>query len=158
MCACLSRGKAEGAKRPSPFFLPLGKKASSYRGAYRVPLFNLCFGMCVCQCMCNIRRFYWLRELYEADFHKPGIYGSGRVWANACDVFPRMPSRVGRGRRAAVDFVVFWLGGADFSVLFFLRFFSFFEHTRPAAGMRPPVASFTSLLVLYRGYRLSTSW
>ena len=28
--------------------------------------------------MCNIRRFYSLRELYEADFHKPGIYGSGR--------------------------------------------------------------------------------
>ena len=23
------------------------------------------------------------RELYEADFHKPGIYVSRRVWANA---------------------------------------------------------------------------
>ena len=32
--------------------------------------------------MCNIRVFYLLRELYEADFHKPGIYGSVRVWAN----------------------------------------------------------------------------
>ena len=28
-----------------------------------------------------------LRELYEADFHKPGIYGSGLVWANAWDCF-----------------------------------------------------------------------
>ena len=31
-------------------FLPLGKKVSSYRGAYRVPLFSVC--------MCNIRRLY----------------------------------------------------------------------------------------------------
>ena len=37
-------------------FLPLGKKASSCRGAYRVPLFYQ--SLCVCQCVCNIRRFY----------------------------------------------------------------------------------------------------
>ena len=37
-------------------FLPLGKKASSYRGAYRVPLFKKL--VCVCACVCNIRRFY----------------------------------------------------------------------------------------------------
>ena len=40
------------------------------------------------------------------DSHKPGIYGSGREWANAWDVFRRTPSRGGRGRRAAVDFVM----------------------------------------------------
>ena len=51
--------------------------------------------------LCKIRCFYGLRELYEADFHKLGIYGSGRVWANARDVFHRTPSRGGRGRRAA---------------------------------------------------------
>ena len=56
--------------------------------------------------MCSIRRFYGLRELYEADFHKLGIYGSGRVWVNAWGVFHHMPSRGGRGRRAAVAFVV----------------------------------------------------
>ena len=28
--------------------MPLGKKASSYRGAYRVPLFNSSVGVCVC--------------------------------------------------------------------------------------------------------------
>ena len=55
-----------------------------------------------------------LRELYEADFHKPGIYGSGRVWANAWDVFSRVPSRVGRGSRAAVDFVVYFGWGGFF--------------------------------------------
>ena len=35
-------------------FLPLGKKAYSYRGAYRVPLFNLSVRACVT----FIRRFY----------------------------------------------------------------------------------------------------
>ena len=63
---------------------------------------------------------YWLRELYEADFHKPGIYGSGRVWANAWDVFSRVPSRVGRGSRAAVDFVVYFGWGGFFRDFFFL--------------------------------------
>ena len=36
--------------------------------------------------VCDIRRFYRLRELCEANFHKPGIYGIGRVRANARDV------------------------------------------------------------------------
>ena len=43
----------------------------------------------------------------EANFHKTGIYGgSVRVWAAAWDVFGRAPSRVRRGGRGAVDFVV----------------------------------------------------
>ena len=90
------------------------------------------------QCVCNIRRFYLLRELYEADFHKPGIYGSGTVWANACVVFPRMPSRVERGRRAAVDFVVCFGWGRRIFRVFFSSIFFFFERTRAAASMRPP--------------------
>ena len=68
--------------------------------------------------MCNIRRFYSLRELYEADFNKHGIYASGRVCANAWDVFRRAPSRGGRGRRAAVAFVVCF-GGISFFFPFF---------------------------------------
>ena len=95
-------------------------------------------------CMCKIRRFYGLRELYETEFHKPGIYGSGRVWANVWDVFRRMPSRGGRGRRAAVDFVVcsgwggffFNMGMCVFSIFFF------FERTWPAASMRPPCLTY----------------
>ena len=47
-----------------------------------------------------------LRELYEADSQKPGIYGSQGVWANALGLFARAPSRGGRGRRAAVNIVV----------------------------------------------------
>ena len=70
------------------------------------------------------------------DLHKPGIYGTGRVWANAWDEFPPMVSRVGRGRRAAVDFeVVFWVGRIFPGFLF--DFFCF-ERTLPAASMSPP--------------------
>ena len=64
-----------------------------------------------------------MRELYEADFHKPGIYGSGRVWTNAWDVSRRAPSRGGRGRRSAVGIVVCFGRGGFFSVLFFAIFF-----------------------------------
>ena len=69
-----------------------------------------------------------MRELYEADFRKPGIYGSGRVWSNVWDVFPRMQSRVRRGRRLLL---ISWcvLGGADFfSVFFFSDFFFLNTH------------------------------
>ena len=66
--------------------------------------------------------------MYEADFHKPGIYGSGRVWANAWDVFGRAPSRVGRDRRAAVDFVVCF-GWGGFFFFFFVRCFFLRTHT-----------------------------
>ena len=48
----------------------------------------------------------------SVDFHEPGIYVGGRVWANAWDVFRRTPSRGGRDCRGAVDFVVcFGCGG-----------------------------------------------
>ena len=80
----------------------------------------------------------------------PGIYRIGRVRANAWDLFHRMPSRVARGGRAAVDFVVCFGWGGFFRVFFFRPFF-YFERTRPAASMRPPLASFTSLLVMRQG-------
>ena len=89
-----------------------------------------------------IREFCWWRELYEADFHKPGIYGSGRVWANAWDVFRRTPSRGGHGRRAAVDFVVF-LGAAGFRI--FVCFVPSNAHGLLQVWGR--LTSFTSLLV-----------
>ena len=83
-----------------------------------------------------------MRELYEADFHKPGIYESGQVWSNAWNVFRRAPSRGCRGRRAAVDFVVCFGWGGFFRV-FFPGFF-FFERTRPGANMRPPCLIYLS--------------
>ena len=102
-------------------------------------------GMCVR--VCNIRRFYSLRELYEADFHKLGIYGSGPVWANAWDVFRRVSSRGGRGRRAAVHFVVRFGCGGIFSGFFF-RLFSSSAHG--LLQVRGHLASFISVLVIIR--------
>ena len=49
-------------------------------------------------------------------------------------MFRRTRSRGGRGRRAAVDFVVRF--GCSEILCVFLRFL-FFERTRPAASMRP---------------------
>ena len=42
------------------------------------------------------------------------------------------------------------VGGVDVFV-FFSRLFFFFKHTRPTASTRPPLASFTSLLVMEQG-------
>ena len=69
-----------------------------------------------------------LRELYEADFYKPGIYGSGRVWANAWDVSRRAPSRGGRSCRAAVDIVVCF-ERVDFLMFFFFSMYFLRTHT-----------------------------
>ena len=64
----------------------------------------------------------------EADVYKPGIYGgSVRVWATAWDVFRRPLSRVRRGGRAAVDFVVCPGCGVFFS--FFFSFLFLRMHT-----------------------------
>ena len=85
--------------------------------------------------------------MYEADFDKPGIYGSGRVWANAWDVSRRAPSRGGRGRRAAV---VSWcvLGwGGIFRVVFFSIFF-FFSNVYGLLQVWGRLASFTYLLAM----------
>ena len=103
--------------------------------------------------MCNIRRFYCLRELYETDFHKPGVYGSGRAWANAWGVFRRDLSRGGRGRSADVGFVVCHRWGGIFSC-FFSTFFSSNAHgLLYQVSMRPRFASFTSLLVVRKADR-----
>ena len=79
--------------------------------------------------MCDIRRFYLLRELYMDDFHKLGIYGIGRVWANAWDVCFRAPSRGGRGRWADVGFVVCFRSGRIFFPSFFSSIFFLPTHT-----------------------------
>ena len=73
-----NRRKAEGEKRPRTFFcfFCLQAKRPLHTGV-RTGCHYFCLSVCVsvCLCMCNIRRLYRLRELYEADFHKPGIYG-----------------------------------------------------------------------------------
>ena len=107
-----------------------------------VPGAIIYFVCLVSGCITFIRHFYSLPELYEADIHKPGIYGSGRVWANAWDVFRRAPSRSSRGRLAAVDFVVCVVWGVFFVCFFSILFF--LERTRPASSMTPPCLIYLS--------------
>ena len=54
-----------------------------------------------------------------------------------------MPSRVARGGRAAVDFVVFWVEQI-FHDIYFFRFSFLFERTRHAASMRAPCLNYLS--------------
>ena len=119
----------------------IGKKGSSNRGVYRVPLFNYLISpsarLSVSQGMWNVRRFFGLRELYQADFHKRGIYGSVRAWANAWDAFRSTPPQDGRGRRDAVEFVVCF-GCGEIYFVFFFSVFCYVERTRPTASMRAP--------------------
>ena len=114
--------QGRGSEETGTVLLPSGKNAVSYRGAYRVPLVHWSVGVCACFCVCVCVAFVvftdW-RELYGAEIHNLGIYGSGRVWANAWDVFRLAPSRGGRGGWAAVDFVVCVFGWAGFFSVFF---------------------------------------
>ena len=87
---------------------------------------------------------------YVADFHKPGIFGSGKVWANAWDRFRRMPSQGGRGRRAAVDFVVCF--GCDGISCFCFSFFFLRTHT-VCCKYEVILLHFTPLLVMRHGRR-----
>ena len=88
--------------------------------------------------MCNIRRFYLLRELYEVDFHKPRSMEAGEyeLTRGTCFVARRLEVVTVAGLLWISSCV---LGGADFFVSFlFLFCFFFFERTRPAASIRPP--------------------
>ena len=79
--------------------------------------------------------------MYEADFHKPGIYGSGRVWANAWDV-SRAVSRWARTPGYCGFRGVFWVR-RDFVLFLF-----FPSKAHGLLQVRGRLASFTSLLVM----------
>ena len=57
-------------------------------------------------CVCMTFVVFTNYETCTRPIHETGIYGSGRAWTNAWDVFRRTPSRGGHGRRAAVDLEV----------------------------------------------------
>ena len=59
----------------------------------------------------------------------------------------RTPSRFGRGRRAAVAFVVCFGWGSFF--VFFSFVFFLFERTRPGSSMRPPCLIYLSTSKLW---------
>ena len=114
---CFEWGKAEGAKRPRLFFAFRAKRPL-HTGVRTGCHYSISLSVCITFVVVTD-----LRELYGDDFHKPGTYGSVRVWANAWDVFRRAPSRGGRGRRVAVDYVVCFGRGVFFLCVFCSVFF-----------------------------------
>ena len=74
--------------------------------------------------VCNIRRFYRLRELYEADFHNPASMEAGEygLTRGMCFVARRLEVVAVAGRMW-ISWCV--LVGADF--LLFFVFFDFFS-------------------------------
>ena len=70
-----------------------------------------------------------MRELYEADFHKPGIYdmeaGEYGLTRGTC-VFARRPEVVALAGLLRLSWCV--LGGVDFFVFFFSTFFFLRTH------------------------------
>ena len=109
-------------------FLPLGKKASSYRGAYRVQLFNLSVGMCVCVCATFVV-FTDCEGCTRPISTNPvsmeaGEYGLTR---GACFIASHLELHA-----MAELLWISWcvLGGADFSMIFFFSIFFFLRtHT-----------------------------
>ena len=71
------RGRAKGAKRPWPF-LPIGKKASSYRGPYRVSIFirSVCPPVRLSVFMYSIRRFTGCESCARPIFTNPESMGA----------------------------------------------------------------------------------
>ena len=129
------RARPAASMRP-PCFMYLSTSTRVRTGCHYLIILS-----CLSVCMCNIRVFYGLPNVYESHSHKPGIRGIGLVWAEAWDVFCCTLSRGGRGRQAAVDFVVrFGCGGISF--FYYVLFCR--ERTRPAASMRPPCLIYLS--------------
>ena len=132
-----------------------GKKASSYRGAYRVPLSNwsACLSVSlserpfVCLWMCNniLRCFYWLRELYEADPTNPGYLKAGDCGQKrgTCFAACRLELVAVAGR--------LWISWRVIGEAGSPRFFFPFSFSSNAHGLLQVwgrLASFTSVLVV----------
>ena len=83
-------------------------------------------------------------ELTRGIFPNPGSMEAGECELTRGTCFTaRRLELVAVAGRLWISWCV--LGGADYFVFFFLSIFLFsFERTRPAASMRPPLASFTS--------------
>ena len=113
-------------------FLPIGKKASSYRGACGVPLFNLSV------CARVYVTFVAFTDCESCT--KPISTNLGSMEAGEYGL-TRGTCFVARHLEAVAVAGLLWiswcvLGGADFSCVFIYIYF-FFERTRPVASMRP---------------------
>ena len=116
-CVWLIARQGRGSEATEAVFWPIGQKKPLHTGlrtgCHFWYLINLSVVYC---CVCNVRGFYRFRELYEADFHKPGSYGSGRVYG-----LTRGTCFVARHLEVVAVAGLLWvswcvLGGADFFV------------------------------------------
>ena len=123
-------------------FLPLSKKASSYRGAYRVPLFHLSVCLCVRVCVTFVV-FTDCESCTRPISTNPGSMEADEyeLTSGACFV-ARRHEVVAVAGLMWVSWCVFRWGGIVRVSLF--RFFFPFECTRPAASMRPPCLIYVS--------------
>ena len=96
-----------------------------------------------CQCACvTFVVFADCESCTRPISTNPASMEAGEYGLTRGTLFHRTPSRGGRGRGVAVDFVVCFGWGGFFRVFFFDFFF--FERTRPAASMRPPCLIYLS--------------
>ena len=127
--------------------MPLGQKASSYRGAYRVPLFYL-VRPSVCLCLCvTFDVFTDCESCTRPISTNPASMEAGEYGLTRGTCFVALARRLELVAVAGLLWLSWCvLGGAHFFVfLFFVLFcFVFFERTRPAASMRPPCLIFLS--------------
>ena len=109
MQQCMLRERSDRGR-----FLPIDKKASSCRGAYRVPLLNS--SVCVCQCVTFVV-FTEIESCTRPTSTKPASMEAGEYGLTRGTWGFRAPSRGGRSRRAALDSVVCFGVGRIFSGL-----------------------------------------
>ena len=118
--------QGRGSEATEAFFA-FWLKISSYRRAYRVPLFNWSVGMCVCVCV----TFVVLTDCKSCT--TPISTNPGSMESGDYGLTRGTRSIACRLELHAVAGLLWisWcaLGGADFSVLFFLRFFFLRTHT-----------------------------
>ena len=119
------------------------KKASSYRGAYRVPLFNLSVGLCVNVCVIFVI-FTDCESYTRVISTNQGCMEAGEFKLTRETCF--------RACRLVLDAVagLLWISWCCFGLDGFFRVFFFFlvlfvfELTRPAASIRLPLYLLTS--------------
>ena len=141
-CIQLVTRLGRGSEATEAVFLLSGKNAPSYRGAHRVPLFNLSvLSVCVCLCVSVSVCVTFVVFTDCESCTRPISTNLGSMEAGECGLTRGTCFLACRLELDAVAGLLWisWcvLGGADFSVFFFFDFF-FFERTRPAASMRPP--------------------
>lgn len=106
-CRCFRRGntpQGQGSETTEGLFSYTAKTRLNTGG--RTGFLVCLAAVCCVLSVCGSQYCHSSRELFEADVHISGVYGSQQVLANAWDAVRSTPSPVGRGSRAPVDLIV----------------------------------------------------